>query len=82
VADAITRYRIQFHREAALDAARCALEAEGFAVTGTSDAPQTLDAHFAGLDADADAKLQAALEGIDHDPVIEWYVERMEFVAE
>jgi hypothetical protein len=78
-------YRIYFASPAAMSVARRNLEAQGFFV---EDAPpeesatsgQALDAALetAAGESDASSRLDAALLTIEHDPVIEYQVQRLE----
>lgn len=81
-------YRIHLASSAAMSAARSNLEAHGFSVEDAprSEAPtgHALDAviQAAAGEEEASSLLDAALLTVDHDPVIEYQLQRLESFTE
>jgi hypothetical protein len=81
-AEPITTYRVHFRSEHALRSARARLQEDGFAVTDvTGEAVLALDARLGTQEKDAAVRLQTALAQVDHDPLIEYQDERLEFFS-
>jgi hypothetical protein len=80
-------YRIHLASSAAISAARSNLEAQGFSVEDAprSEAPtgHALDAVIqAAGESEARSLLDAALLTVDHDPMIEYQLQRLESFTE
>jgi hypothetical protein len=72
-------YRVEFGSPSVVAAATERLASAGFTVAAPPDAATGLvvEARLTGEVDQADAALNQALAGVDHDPLIEWHVGKL-----